>query len=182
MGILEFRLRRSERVGKNLLFPIEFFCSTAFGLNSRVHSLAIEVFMFTLHSQLAADTAEVLDLQICRVLLMNDSRYPWIILVPKQENLVELHDLDTKSYSIVTDEIRHASEIMSELFTAHKINIGALGNMVPQLHIHVIVRQTGDPAWPGPVWGVGSAIPYISSDLTSRIQRIDSAFAAYKTS
>ena len=138
--------------------------------------------MFDLHPQLANDTTKVLDLEICRVLLLKDSRYPWIILVPRHENLVELHDLETSSYRIVTEEIRRASLIMSELFSAHKINVGALGNMVPQLHIHVIVRQPDDPAWPAPVWGVGPAIPYAASDLADRVQLIKSAFADYKTS
>ena len=138
--------------------------------------------MFDLHPQLAQDTAPIIDLQICRVLLIKDSRYPWIILVPQRENLVELHDLDVKSYSLVMAEIRQASQLMKDVFSAHKINIGALGNMVPQLHIHVIARQQDDDAWPGPVWGVGTTRPYSEADLTGRSALIRRGFEAYKTS
>ncbi|USG62838.1 HIT family protein [Sneathiella marina] len=138
--------------------------------------------MFDLHPQLARDTVPVLDLPVCRVLLMKDSRYPWVILVPQQADLTELHDLDTRSYTAVMAEIRQASQLMAALFSAHKINIGALGNMVPQLHIHVIARQQGDAAWPGPVWGVGTARPYSETELARRIEIIRSGFKDHKTS
>lgn len=138
--------------------------------------------MFDLHPQLAQDTVPVINLQICRVLLIKDSRYPWIILVPQRANLTELHDLDAESYATVMAEVRRASRLMTDLFSAHKINVGALGNMVPQLHIHVIARQQDDAAWPGPVWGVGTALPYSDEELASRTALIRHGFEAYKTS
>ena len=115
---------------------------------------------FILHSKLAADTFEVLSLEVSQLLLMNDARYPWLILVPQVSGMRDLHNLSTKQYQAVTQEIVQVSEVLESLAQAHKMNVGALGNMVPQLHIHIIARQTNDAAWPAPVWGVGEAQPY----------------------
>jgi len=121
---------------------------------------------FTLHPVLAADCAIIGDLAICRVLLMKNARFPWLVLVPKRENLRELHDLSASEYLIVMEEIRSVSSRFSALTGAHKMNVAALGNMVPQLHIHVIARFTDDAAWPQPVWNSGiSATPYSTQEL-----------------
>ncbi|MEH6527702.1 MAG: HIT family protein [Sneathiella sp.] len=176
------RLRGSVADGKNLLFFNGIFVLLFTPSTAPSEDTYIEAAMFDLHPQLANDTETVLELDICRVLLMNDSRYPWIILVPRQENLVELHDLDADIYPRVMAEIRQASRLMKELFSAHKVNVGALGNMVSQLHIHVVARHEGDVAWPGPVWGVGTAIPYSQADEIGRAARIRRGFDAYKTS
>ena len=132
--------------------------------------------MFQIHPQLAADTFPVLTLGVSRVLLMNDSRYPWIILVPERADLRELHDLNEMDYRLVTGEIRRTSLLMTDLFGAHKINVAALGNMVPQLHIHVIARQMTDAAWPAPVWGKGDSVPYAPESLANRISLLREAF------
>ncbi len=115
---------------------------------------------FHLDPRLAADTFPVGDLTLCRVLLMNDSRFPWLILVPRREDLSEIHDLAPPERAILIEEAALAGERLKTYLAAKKINTGALGNMVPQLHIHVVARFAGDAAWPGPVWGSGSAAPY----------------------
>ena len=129
---------------------------------------------FILHSKLAADTLKVLTLEASQLLLMNDARYPWLILVPQVSGMRDLHNLSTKQYQAVTQEIVQVSEVLESLAQAHKMNFGALGNMVPQLHIHIIARQTNDAAWPAPVWGVGEAQPYSQDAAKTLIQQIAS--------
>jgi len=129
---------------------------------------------FILHDKLAEDTFEVLTLQISRLLLMNDARYPWLILVPQVCDMRDLHNLSSDEYLAVTNEITRVLEVLESVTKAHKMNVGALGNMVPQLHIHIIARQTNDAAWPGPVWGVGEAQPYSQDDADTLIQQIAS--------
>lgn len=128
---------------------------------------------FQLHERLAADTTVVTDLTLCRVLLMEDARYPWLILVPRVENLRELHEIPTASRIHLFDEIEAASRCLENVSQAYKLNVAALGNQVPQLHIHVIARQQDDPAWPGPVWGVGEAQPYSSNARALLTQNIN---------
>ncbi len=115
---------------------------------------------FHLHPRLDADTALIADWALSRVLLMNDSRYPWVILVPRRANLSEIHNLKHAERLVLIEEINRASERLKAIASAAKINVGALGNLVPQLHIHVVARHPGDAAWPGPVWGNGQAVPY----------------------
>ncbi|MBI1329400.1 MAG: HIT domain-containing protein [Alphaproteobacteria bacterium] len=122
---------------------------------------------FALHSRLEADTAFIADWALSRVLLMNDARYPWVILVPRRAGLSELHDLSHAERLVLTEEIARASGKLKALTGCAKINVGALGNMVPQLHVHVIARNPGDAAWPGPVWGNGTAEPYAPQSLTN---------------
>ena len=129
---------------------------------------------FILNSKLAADTFEVLSLEVSQLLLMNDARYPWLILVPQVSGMRDLHNLSTKQYQAVTQEIVQVSEVLESLAQAQKMNVGALGNMVPQLHIHIIARQTNDAAWPAPVWGVGEAQPYSHDAAKTLIQQIAS--------
>ncbi|GLQ06492.1 HIT domain-containing protein [Sneathiella chinensis] len=130
--------------------------------------------MFKLHPRLQADTHSIGDLSACRALLMNDARYPWVILVPTVDDITELHDLDPDTYQKVSGDIRTVSESLSALYVPCKINVGALGNLVPQLHIHVIARTPEDAAWPGPVWGQGQAIPYDKEALTARLKELQS--------
>jgi diadenosine tetraphosphate (Ap4A) HIT family hydrolase len=115
---------------------------------------------FELHPRLAADTVFLADWALSRALLMNDARYPWLILVPRRNAAVEIHDLVPEDGATLMDEIARASAALKRLTGADKINVGALGNLVPQLHIHVVARRAGDPAWPGPVWGRGEPQPY----------------------
>jgi diadenosine tetraphosphate (Ap4A) HIT family hydrolase len=132
---------------------------------------------FVLHERLAADTITLADWPLCRVLLMNDASYPWLILVPRRAGLTELHAVAAGDRSALFDEIARASLALTSGFTPDKINVGALGNMVPQLHIHVIARFRSDPAWPGPVWGKQPPLPYESAALQQRIETLKAAFA-----
>lgn len=116
--------------------------------------------MFSLHPQLAADTITVGDFPLSRLLLMNDSRYPWFILVPRRANIREIHELEHADRHRLLDESMQLSVALERIFHADKLNVAALGNMVPQLHIHHIVRYRSDPAWPKPVWGQFPALPY----------------------
>lgn len=128
---------------------------------------------FSLHPQLEKDTLLVGDLPVCRVLLMNNAVFPWLILVPKRPALRELFDLENGDYKTVMDEVRLVTEQFAAFSKADKINVAALGNMVPQLHIHIVARFTNDPAWPNPVWNSGvAASTYSSQSGTSKAQEI----------
>lgn len=131
---------------------------------------------FTLHPTLARDTAEVTRLALCRVLLMNDARFPWLILVPERDGAREIHDLPSVDRATLIEEIAQASQILQRLFHPDKLNVGALGNVVPQLHAHVVARTTGDAAWPGPVWGSGVAVQYGAAELEELRGRVAVAF------
>lgn len=115
---------------------------------------------FLLDSRLAADAFVLGDMLLSRVLLMNDARFPWLIVVPRRPELRELFDLASTERSILMEEIARASSALKEATRAEKLNVAALGNQVEQLHVHVIARFAGDPAWPHPVWGRGTATPY----------------------
>lgn len=115
---------------------------------------------FILDPRLAADTSFVAEWGLSRVLLMNDARYRWLVLVPRVPNAVELIDLPLSQRATLMDEIVRASHALKTLTAAAKLNVGALGNVVPQLHVHIVARNSGDPAWPGPVWGHSPAVLY----------------------
>lgn len=131
---------------------------------------------FSLHPRLAADTFGVARLPLCRLLLMNDSRYPWLILVPEREHAREIHDLGPDDRVRLIEEVALVSEGLTHLFEPEKINVGALGNVVPQLHVHVVARFSHDPAWPGPVWGSGAAAPYGETELSALRERLYGVF------
>lgn len=133
--------------------------------------------MFELHERLAADTAKVATLGLSRVLLMNDRRWPWLILVPARAGVTEIHQLSEGERRELIEEITKASKVLEELHTPDKINVGALGNLVPQLHIHVIARTYADPAWPAPVWGYGSAIAYEEQALAAQVEALQRALS-----
>lgn len=128
--------------------------------------------MFHLHDRLQADTAPVAQLPLCRVLLMDNRVWPWLILVPAQPGLTEIHQLSREDQHRLMDEIALASRTLEVLFAPDKINVGALGNLVSQLHVHVIARSKGDPAWPGPVWGSGFAERYSPEERGSLTRKI----------
>lgn len=115
---------------------------------------------FTLHPQLAADTVPVGDLPLCRVLLANDANYPWLILVPRRPGLVDLIDAAAADRAVLTTEIDAAARALKGITECDKLNVAALGNVVPQLHVHVIGRRHSDAAWPKPVWGAAPATAY----------------------
>ena len=115
---------------------------------------------FYLDKRLAAVSVHALDLPLSRVLVMDDARYPWLVLVPRRAHVTELFELNPTDRVMLTEELTIAASKLKALTQCHKINVANLGNVVPQLHIHVIARNVGDAAWPGPVWGQGEAIPY----------------------
>jgi diadenosine tetraphosphate (Ap4A) HIT family hydrolase len=128
--------------------------------------------IFRLDARLEADTTLIADWGFSRVLLMNDARYPWLILVPRRAGLSEIFDLKHAERMVLIEEINRASEKLKAFTGAKKINVAALGNMVPQLHVHVIARKHGDPAWPSPVWGVGEAVAYEQDVKTALIENL----------
>lgn len=115
---------------------------------------------FQLHPRLADDTIHLGDMILSRVLLMNDARFPWLMLVPRRPDLSEVVDLATGERSMLMEEIAAVSSALREATQSPKLNVGALGNIVPQLHVHVVARFESDAAWPGPVWGHGDREPY----------------------
>ena len=115
---------------------------------------------FKLNSNLEKDSIFIAKLAISQVRLNNDSRFPWLILIPELTNLRELHEIPVDLQSRVYKEINLCSKLLEEVSQADKMNVAALGNIVPQLHIHIIARKQDDIAWPQPVWLAGSGIPY----------------------
>lgn len=129
---------------------------------------------FDIHPTLARDTVEVARLPLCRVLLMKDRRFPWLILVPEREGAREIHGLAMEDRAALIEEVARVSETLERLFRPDKMNVGALGNVVPQLHVHVVARFASDPAWPGPVWGSGPPVPYSEEELEALRERLTS--------
>ncbi len=117
--------------------------------------------IWSLHLQLAQDTVPVGDLALSRVLLANDANFPWLILVPRRPGLVELIDLEENVQIQLLGEIATAARALKSITECEKLNIAALGNQVPQLHVHVIARRHSDAAWPKPVWGAAAPAAYI---------------------
>jgi diadenosine tetraphosphate (Ap4A) HIT family hydrolase len=133
---------------------------------------------FALDARLAADTMPVGDLALCAVLLMDDARFPWLILVPRRPGISELTDLSEADAAVLMQEIRMAARVVADLAKPDKLNVGALGNIVQQLHVHVVGRFRSDPAWPGPVWGHGSRTPYPAHAAAALIERAATLFTA----
>lgn len=122
---------------------------------------------FHLHPRLAADTIGLGHTRLCEVRLMNDRTWPWVILVPAVPAIREIYELDVEAQQRLLLESSTLSRQMMALFCGDKMNVAALGNMVPQLHLHHIVRFDGDPAWPAPVWGKQAPVPYSDAELAS---------------
>ena len=125
--------------------------------------------MFELDDRLEADTLEIGELSLCRVLLMNDAQYPWVILVPQRDNVREVFELSDADQHQLMIESNAVAKAMADHFKAEKMNVAALGNMVPQLHIHHIARFSNDVAWPKPVWGLHPPMVYGEAELAERI-------------
>jgi diadenosine tetraphosphate (Ap4A) HIT family hydrolase len=119
---------------------------------------------FELDIRLAGDTVVVGDLTLCRVLLMRDSRYAWLVLVPRRADKVEVSDLPDDEQALLWREVGTAGAALRAIVPCDKLNIGALGNIVRQLHVHVVARREGDAAWPGPVWSFGKAEAYAEGE------------------
>ncbi len=133
---------------------------------------------FALAPQLAADTIPVGDLKLSSVLLMDDARFPWFILVPRRPGASELTDLTAEEAAVLMGEIRIAVRVMLDMAKPDKVNVAALGNVVSQLHLHVVGRFRSDRAWPGPVWGHGTRAPYPAHAAAALAERAAALFAA----
>ena len=127
---------------------------------------------WSLHPQLARDTAPVGDLALARVLAMNDANYPWVILVPRRAGVVEIIDLDEADRGRLMAEITQVSAALKQLTGCDKLNVAAIGNVVPQLHVHVVARRTSDAAWPRPVWGVMQPLPHDAEEVQTFISTL----------
>ena len=122
-----------------------------------------------MHPQLAADTHPVAALKLSDLQLMDDDNYPWLVLVPRVAGARELTDLDAAQRALLVEEIARCEQLLLDVFQPHKLNVAALGNLVPQLHVHVIARFEDDPAWPAPVWGRVAARQYSPERLVERV-------------
>jgi diadenosine tetraphosphate (Ap4A) HIT family hydrolase len=120
---------------------------------------------FTLHPQLAHDCIELVDLPLCKLLLCNDSAYPWFILVPRINDLKDIYQLDWQDQQQFLNESSMLSELLMQEFNGEKMNVAALGNVVEQLHIHHVVRFTNDACWPKPIWGQQALTPYKEDEI-----------------
>ena len=134
---------------------------------------------FALHPQLAADGLFLADWPLCQVLRMNDAVYPWLILVPRLNDAREILDLSAADRVRLMDEIAWASQALKDLRKPDKINVGALGNVVPQLHVHVLGRFKDDPAWPRPVWGHAAPIRFEPADAAREAEAWRAALSSY---
>jgi len=131
--------------------------------------------MFELHPRLSQDCIQLGRFPLCRLLLMNESRYPWFILVPERAEVTEIYQLAAEDQVRLIEESSCLSRALAELFRADKMNIAAIGNLVPQLHLHHVVRYRDDPAWPGPIWGRYDPLPYGELALSEIGQKLKAA-------
>ncbi|MGN6704529.1 MAG: HIT domain-containing protein [Rhodanobacter sp.] len=133
---------------------------------------------FTLDPRLAADTRLLASLPLCDVRLMDDARYGWLVLVPRRDGLVEIADLGEGEQATLWREVNRAGAALRATMPCDKLNLGALGNIVRQLHVHVVARREGDAGWPGPVWGHGQREPCAEGALHERMAALRQALAA----
>ena len=128
--------------------------------------------MFFLDKVLEQDTFAIGQFPLCQVLLMNDARYPWVILVPKRQDITEIYQLDNDDQQQLMIESSFVSKQLAEIVNADKMNIAALGNVVSQLHIHHVARFKDDETWPDPIWGKGQAVPYQQQESEAVYQQL----------
>src|SRR3954451_2908677 len=124
---------------------------------------------WSLHSRLKQDTIDIGDLPLCRVLVIKDAHYPWLLLVPRRPDVSEIIDLDEVAQGQLMTEISRVARALKEVTRCDKLNIAALGNLVPQLHVHVIARRSSDAAWPRPVWGVMPTLAHDAEEVQNFI-------------
>jgi diadenosine tetraphosphate (Ap4A) HIT family hydrolase len=127
---------------------------------------------WSLHAQLTQDTIDIGDLPLCRVLVIKDANYPWLLLVPRRDKAVEIIDLAEIEQAQLMTEVSRVARALKDITKCDKLNIAALGNMVPQLHVHVVARRVGDAAWPRPVWGVAPPLPHDAEEVQTFISAL----------
>ncbi|MDI4236113.1 HIT family protein [Bradyrhizobium sp. Arg237L] len=127
---------------------------------------------WSLHARLKEDTIDIGDLPLCRVLVIKDANYPWLLLVPRRAGAVEIIDLEEVEQAQLMTEITRVARALKEITKCDKLNIAALGNAVPQLHVHIIARRTTDTAWPRPVWGVVPPLAHDAEEVQNFISAL----------
>jgi diadenosine tetraphosphate (Ap4A) HIT family hydrolase len=127
---------------------------------------------WSLHSQLTQDTIDIGDLPLCRVLLIKDANYPWLLLVPRRIDAIEIIDLAEVEQAQLMTEVSRVARALKDITKCDKLNIAALGNVVPQLHVHVIARRKTDAAWPRPVWGVAPPLPHDAEEVQNFVSAL----------
>lgn len=133
---------------------------------------------FQLDARLEADSHAVAELGLCSLRLMDDQRFVWLLLIPRRAGLREVFDLAAFEQAELLIELNHTARALTAVAQPHKLNLGALGNIVEQLHLHLVARQPGDAAWPGPVWGHGARVPYPAEALQARVSQLRAALEA----
>jgi diadenosine tetraphosphate (Ap4A) HIT family hydrolase len=126
---------------------------------------------FELDGRIARDSDLIATLDLCQLRIQNDSRWPWLVMVPQRADMTEIFELSEADQALLSAEVNQVAAALKKITGATKINVGALGNIVRQLHVHVIARFEGDANWPGPIWGYGSAEPY-DSDKRQALKNI----------
>lgn len=152
-------------------YPARYYAAVS-ECSAGLNLFDVELYMFVLDARLVQDTFTVGDFPLCRLLLSNDSNYPWFILVPRRADIVEVFELAEADQLQLWKETSTLSSLLSDAFKADKLNVAALGNVVSQLHMHVIVRYRSDAAWPAPVWGKHAAKPYTPEQITAVYQQL----------
>ncbi|WP_417688521.1 HIT domain-containing protein [Roseibium sp.] len=132
---------------------------------------------FDINPRLEGDSYPVTDLSLCAVRLMKDANYPWLLLIPRKQDLIELIDLQPLERMMLMGEISDVSTALKSVTDCEKLNVAAIGNVVSQLHVHVVARFRDDPAWPAPVWGAVPSIPYEAERAQTLIGRLQDALA-----
>jgi diadenosine tetraphosphate (Ap4A) HIT family hydrolase len=135
--------------------------------------------MYQLHPRLEQDTIRLGQFDLCDVLLMNDARYPWVILVPKRADITEVFQLRNDEQQHLMAESTFVTQQLAEMVSADKMNIAMLGNVVSQLHIHHVARFTTDAVWPDPIWGKGQAVPYNEEESEAICQQLKAVLANF---
>ncbi|KQQ38579.1 diadenosine tetraphosphate hydrolase [Rhizobium sp. Leaf306] len=127
---------------------------------------------FELDGRIARDSDLIATLDLCQLRIQNDSRWPWLVMVPQRADMTEIFELSEADQALLSAEVNHVAAALNAITGATKINVGALGNIVRQLHVHVIARFEGDANWPGPIWGYGSAEPYDGEKMQALMNRL----------
>nr|WP_245341713.1 MULTISPECIES: HIT family protein [unclassified Rhizobium] len=122
--------------------------------------------------RIARDSDLIATLDLCQLRIQNDSRWPWLVMVPQRADMTEIFELSEADQALLSAEVNHVAAALKAITGATKINVGALGNIVRQLHVHVIARFEGDANWPGPIWGYGSAEPYDGEKMQALMNRL----------
>jgi diadenosine tetraphosphate (Ap4A) HIT family hydrolase len=127
---------------------------------------------WSLHAQLTQDTIDIGDLPLCRVLVIKDANYPWLLLVPRRIDAIEIIDLAEVEQAQLMTEVSRVARALKDITKCDKLNVAALGNVVPQLHVHVIARRKSDAAWPRPVWGVAPPLPHDAEEVQNFVSAL----------